>query len=1264
MSGQQQLIYQEGRWLWRKQGDPDRIQREIQALQALSRLAWTPGQPWGLPVLSQAGNDHFLRAYIPGQSLSALLSQQRWTPRFLALWLERLEQLLEAIHQQGWWHGDVSPQNVLLTECQAVVLVDWGAPGWGTPPYARPGLEGPEADLFALQRLRQELLPEPCPVPDRASPRLFGREETVHWLSQNWHRASSRDGTWVGLAGASGSGKSCLMRELLWLAPRAAWGQGTTLTTPVAYNLFQSLLEKLDLPESLPVTEDPRDSIWRQMATTFPKLAAVIGAESEPVSSPLAPMLLAEGWVRLLQALAEEGPLLLIFDDVQWMDESSAALLSVLSRRSVAGLMVVLAWRSEEFTPPTDIQLNEQRWLAPLRPDQVLLWCRREGIEESKACEVADWAQGSPLLVADWLNSGQEVQLSSRAGLVLQERLAQLNEGTRKILQVAALLGKQFSLATLQVLPLNNLQEALQEALRSQLILPNWSFSHDRVREALLADFPLEQQQYWHGLLGQAFEQLDQAPPCAFHYSHSQTPQRALPFALQAARTERRRAAYSSATYFYELVCHHQKQPALHHEYAQMLESYGRDGRCLEILNEALSLQSDGQLRTSLMTSLGKAHYNLGSYSESYNLLGQALSRREGVEHGKIWMALIESTFQANAFGSFMRLFFRHPWSFWKGMSSSNLARADFVLLSETLGLAGLTRGWRLQLLQKRRQMESMEACSVLNRLQVSYLARDAYTIHRSFLDHILTRQELKATTHELGMTYMQLVLHHSCSGQFSRVLRLGKNLENLAALSGNHTWVAVANLARAVATGGHCHLMNTELKPLGMWRLHGSLAQALCCWASGRPDQALTLLESIQPNPMAVDRGLHSAWTSTAHRRLAQATPRRWAHARSKLLTIVQHRVRQTLNNPFARLWYAQAQREMALSLVGLGRAEEAQSWFARAVLQAHHGNAYQEALAWQDWGRVGLELGWPRAQEKLERGQEMLAELGAWWELPNPAPGLQPLQEATEEFLQSRDLRSRNTLAQRLGANWMQMLENALEREASSQAEWEKARLRSGQQHRRLQAFLQNGPLQAEVYSTDTPCADGIRVELSEQEYALLTPPLRRAELSVCLALIKAERKAMRRRLKRLQRMAASTPQLAQELAELRHWHLPRSPKRENLKRVLGSATVTGQPAWKELTTLGRQTLLAILREALQNRRKHAPGPSSVCFQRTETELVTCITGQAPNAQSPPNSDGFGLTSMHFRASLAGGRLEVDPHFEVRLWLPLKDNLNTATS
>jgi serine/threonine-protein kinase len=114
--------------------------------------------------------------WLEGTTLFHLLAQSGPLPEALALWYTRqAAEALQALHAAGWIHGDVKPENVMVSPTGHATLLDLGfarttgewdsnQPFAGTPAYTPPerflarGRAAPAGDLYSLGAMLYELL--------------------------------------------------------------------------------------------------------------------------------------------------------------------------------------------------------------------------------------------------------------------------------------------------------------------------------------------------------------------------------------------------------------------------------------------------------------------------------------------------------------------------------------------------------------------------------------------------------------------------------------------------------------------------------------------------------------------------------------------------------------------------------------------------------------------------------------------------------------------------------------------------------------------------------------------------------------------------------------------------------------------------------------------------------------------------------------------------------------------------------------------------
>ena len=250
--------------------------------------------------------------------------------------------------------------------------------------------------------------------------------------------------------------------------------------------------------------------------------SAALGPAVEGLRGDLAallPELGADGagvdWNRLFGAvgqlvtrLADCAPLAIVLDDLQWLDEASAALLHHLVRNPPAGVFIASGARTAELSDNAPVQrlvraLSRERRLverplAPLDEAEVALLVResvRAGVEGVDAAQVFARSGGNPYFtveIAGALARGDDVVPESLAAMI-DERLARLDPVTRNLVPWAAAMRRGFDLERLAqasgVAP-GDLLSAVGELEHHRILVvteapggAGYDFAHDLVRE-------------------------------------------------------------------------------------------------------------------------------------------------------------------------------------------------------------------------------------------------------------------------------------------------------------------------------------------------------------------------------------------------------------------------------------------------------------------------------------------------------------------------------------------------------------------------------------------------------------------------------------------------------------------------------------------------------------------------------------------------------------------------------------------------------------
>jgi ABC-type transport system substrate-binding protein/class 3 adenylate cyclase len=300
----------------------------------------------------------------------------------------------------------------------------------------------------------------------------------------------------------------------------------------------------------------------------------------------------------LVQRLAQDRPLLVVFEDLHWADELTLqAVEQLLELTETEPLGIVLLYRSERDLPSWGLgEHARQRYphryveveLRPLAGDatHALAQALADAPLPAPVSDlISQRAGGNPLFVTEALRDLVERGVIRRANGswelavapdqlevpalvqgILQARLDRLDHPARETIAVAAVIGRRFGMPLLErVLDPETLPAALSELQRLELIFeerrrpyPEYRFRHGLVQEAAYAGLTEADRQALHGRVGRALEELageDPSPSTyallARHFTAADDAAKAVEYLLRAGDAARANYADQEAIRHY-----------------------------------------------------------------------------------------------------------------------------------------------------------------------------------------------------------------------------------------------------------------------------------------------------------------------------------------------------------------------------------------------------------------------------------------------------------------------------------------------------------------------------------------------------------------------------------------------------------------------------------------------------------------------------------------------------------------------------------------
>ena len=471
------------------------------------------------------------------------------------------------------------------------------------------GIE-PGRQLRDLQEaiLRQDPLLDIRPTAEsrtESSPRVFvGRERELSTLLEALGSALQGHGRLVLIAGEPGIGKSRLADELMAEARARAvrvcvgrcWEAGGA---PAYWPWVQSL--RAYVRDTEPDVLRPQlGSGAGELAELLPELRGLFPELPEPSApeSEGARFRLFEAVAAFLRSATQDGPLVLVLDDLHAADDPSLLLLRFLGREIAdSRLLVVCAFRDVDPTlrDPLTSAVSElvrephtmQIGLAGLSQTNVSEYIERSTGQDAEAAvaqAIHAETDGNPLFVGEVVrlleaeghidDPDAQVHIPPGVRAVIEKRVERLSSSCRELLISASVMGREFRLDALGQLAelereplLDTLDEALGERLLAEVPRSpgRLRFSHALIRDTLYDELPSARRLQLHRDAARVLETVhstDLEPHLAelahhfFAAAPTGTAKQAVDYARRAGDRAASQLAYEEAERLYEMALH------------------------------------------------------------------------------------------------------------------------------------------------------------------------------------------------------------------------------------------------------------------------------------------------------------------------------------------------------------------------------------------------------------------------------------------------------------------------------------------------------------------------------------------------------------------------------------------------------------------------------------------------------------------------------------------------------------------------------------
>ena len=482
----------------------------------------------------------------------------------------------EATYLASQLRGSAEPGTILVGDTTARRL----AHRFALEPLGAIAVRGREAPV-EVSRLIGASPHDTAEVP-RAS---VGREHELAILRDVVADVSSGRGRIVVMSGAAGIGKTHLLAEVRSLAGgHVTWLEGhcPSYGGPAAWPFVEILLGWLGAEFGEP------EIAVRTKARA--RLGALFGDQLDGVLTPLGlllrlrsePAITADAipgaYLRWLEALAAEQPVIIVLEDVQWADAPTQELAeAVMELTDRTGIGLVLT--DEPIATPTGAALHlrargayghrtTEITLGPLgeqAAEELLAGLFGDDVEPTVRARLLREAEGNPLYLEELAQAFQEGALEAHGHTwtismrspellpptlenLLLARIDRLAAGPRRLAQTAAAIGRTFPVAVLALVMDEDVADDLAALFRTEVVrelrrYPDFEceFTHGLLQEVALSTLTASARRDLYGHVATAFEEiyagsLDEHLERLAHY-HAQSGN--LPRALEYAERAR-----------------------------------------------------------------------------------------------------------------------------------------------------------------------------------------------------------------------------------------------------------------------------------------------------------------------------------------------------------------------------------------------------------------------------------------------------------------------------------------------------------------------------------------------------------------------------------------------------------------------------------------------------------------------------------------------------------------------------------------------------
>ncbi len=497
-------------------------------------------------------------------------------------------------------------------------------------PEARPSADEVLEALHSVGPAATMLL---APRQTRMPGHFVGRKEELEALERGLRSSLQGCTRAVHIYGSSGYGKTALVRHFL---KDVALGDKLTIIESrcyeresVPYKSIDGLVDQISdywcaLPQTMAQALVPEDielllEIFPVLGRV-PVLEQVESSQETLLDAPTRRRRAFTALRSLLYNLADQRPLVLFLDDLQWGDFDSAVFWELLCEpQTEHPLLILVAYRSEDvnnsaligrLAPGDHVERVEIKPLSAHVSSELAERLLGDATREGLAQQIAQEAFGSPWLIQEMAFSvadegaPEDLQLKG----VVSRRLSGLGDEAKRLIEIIAVASRPIpEVVAFEAATLNSGQLEMVKRLKNHHLLavraraePLLESFHDRIRESVLQGLQPEQLRARHLALGEAWERQKADPLTLLeHFRAAEDAPRTRRYARRAAERAAEALAFEQAALLYreamELESDPEQKLSLGEQQALALVNAGKSAEGARVFERIASLVPHAQ---------------------------------------------------------------------------------------------------------------------------------------------------------------------------------------------------------------------------------------------------------------------------------------------------------------------------------------------------------------------------------------------------------------------------------------------------------------------------------------------------------------------------------------------------------------------------------------------------------------------------------------------------------------------------------------------